>query len=194
MNITRNEIIGITTSIKPNKKTLFFIQDLLNLIPNSIFFKRKDYKIHQIAFYFRKKRINNFLILVEKGGKLSDLWQISIENNLYIQFKIKTATLKKNTGTKGIRTNHNPELIFWNFKGNIGNLLGFFISKLFPDFPNFQGRQVLTFYLIKNLVFVRFYRYIFSSSGKDVRIQELGPRITLEFLRIYNKFPSKHIY
>ena len=76
--------------------------------------------------------------------------------------------------------------MFHNFLGNIGKILVFFFLNLFKNIPDFSGRQILFLYLIKNLIFIRYYRYVFSLNGKDVKLQELGPRITLEFLKIYH--------
>nr|UXY87673.1 ribosome production factor 1 [Cryptomonas curvata] len=173
MNKKLSFITAITTSIKPNKKTLYFIQDLLEIIPNSIFFKRKNFKFKEIYLFFKKRGIKNFLVFVEKRKILFELWQINIENDLFFQFKINTAVLKKNLENKGLKTNHMPELMFQNFSGNIGNILALFFLNLFRNAPNFSGRQILFFYLLKNQVFIRYYRYLFSTSGKDVRLQEL---------------------
>jgi rRNA maturation protein Rpf1 len=181
-----NIMTAITTSIKPSKKTLYLIQDILEIIPNSIFFKRKNVKFKEIFIFFKKRGIKNFLIFVEKKKILFELWQINTENNLFFQFKIDRAILKKNLKIRGLKTNHIPELMFQNFSGNIGKILAFFFLNLFQNSPNFSGRQILFFYLIKKQIFIRYYRYLFSSSGKDVRLQELGPRITLEIIRIYD--------
>jgi ribosome production factor 1 len=63
------------------------------------------------------------------------------------------------------------------------------IKKLFLLKPDFQGRQVLSFHYKNGFIFIRYHRYIFSSSGKDVKLQELGPRVTLRLFRIYEKIP-----
>jgi ribosome production factor 1 len=186
MNKKWNLITGITTSIKPNKKTLYLIQDILNIIPNSIFFKRKNYKFRKILLFFKKKGVKNFLVFVEKKKILCELWQINIENKLFAQFKIKLAILKRNLENKGLKTNHIPELMLHNFESKVGHILSFFFLNLFQNVPHFTGRQIISFYLIKNQIFIRYYRYLFSASGKDVRIQEIGPRINLELVKIYN--------
>ena len=54
---------GITTSIKPSKKTLYFIQDLLEIIPNSIFYKRKNIKFKEIYFFLKNEESKIFWFL-----------------------------------------------------------------------------------------------------------------------------------
>ena len=186
MNNKLSFTTAITTSVKPSKKTLYFIQEMLNIIPNTFFFKRKNFKINEIFLFFKKKGIKNFLIFTEKKKILTELWQVNTENNIFIQFRIKAAILKKNIENNGLKSKHVPELMFHNFLGNIGKILVFFFLNLFKNIPDFSGRQILFLYLIKNLIFIRYYRYVFSLNGKDVKLQELGPRITLEFLKIYH--------
>jgi rRNA maturation protein Rpf1 len=174
----------ITTSISFEKKNLNVVKDFIRIFPCSKFFKRKKYKIRQIISYCKIKKIENLIVLVKKGDQIF-LWQIDLKTGFITAYKIVSLILSLNIDKSGKETKHTPELIFRNFKGKIGLTISSMIRKLFPGYPNFKGRQVITFYFRKKLIFSRFHRYLFSSSGKDVKIQELGPRITIKFIGIF---------
>lgn len=177
----------ITTSNKPTKKTLHFIKDFMNIIPKSVFLDRKRIVKNRMFLYFKKKGIKNVIIFTEKKGILNELLLFNLDIKITFCFKIESAMLKRNLVVKSQKTSHDPELMFFNFKDELGLILGFGLHSLFNNRPSFQGRQLLVFYLSKNILFVRYFRYIFSFSGNDVRLQELGPRLSLRFIRIIDK-------
>ncbi|CAK9144769.1 unnamed protein product [Ilex paraguariensis] len=105
----------------------------------------------------------------------------------------------------------------WNstWKDRIRNILSaantimlyWLIQSLFPQDPNFRGRQVVTFHNQRDFIFFRHHRYIFESKeskqsdskatkGKDTkdeksaqektvaRLQECGPRFTLKLISL----------
>ncbi len=116
-------------------------------------------------------------------------------------------------------TEHSPEVILNNFSTRLGHSIGRMFAALFPQDPQFVGRQVATFHNQRDFIFFRFHRwavaswiisvtlilnlgsqinysldlwrYIFKNE-KKVGIQELGPRFTLK-LRSLQKgtFDSK---
>ncbi|KAF3835172.1 hypothetical protein F7725_027730 [Dissostichus mawsoni] len=88
-------------------------------------------------------------------------------------------------------TEHSPEVILNNFTTRLGHSIGRLFAALFPQDPQFVGRQVATFHNQRDFIFFRFHRYIFKNE-KRVGIQELGPRFTLK-LRSLQKgtFDSK---
>jgi ribosome production factor 1 len=175
---------AITTSVVFEKKNLIFIKSLLKITPLSRYFKRKNYKIRQLITYCKIKEYRNLLVLVKKKKSIF-LWQIDIKSNFVISYRLDSFTITGNLYKLDKNTNTNSELILKNFRGKKGIFLSRMIKILFFQIPNFRSRQVLSFFHENDYIFVRFHRYIFSSSGKDVRIQEIGPRITLKFLTIF---------
>mmetsp|Transcript_69265 Transcript_69265/g.144407 ORF Transcript_69265/g.144407 Transcript_69265/m.144407 type:complete len:194 (-) Transcript_69265:2166-2747(-) len=180
-----NRKTGITTSKNPSANVLVLIQDMLKIFPDSCYFKRKKFKIRQIIYYLKARNYKNLLILKDTGFLQKDLWLIDLESQLTVHFGIKSVLLKKNLGTNSIQTFHKPELILNNFQGVLATIIANFIKNLFPLRPDFKGRQVATFHFQDGFIFSRFHRYIFSKSKKDVRLQELGPRINFRFLNLY---------
>jgi ribosome production factor 1 len=89
-------------------------------------------------------------------------------------------------------TAHTPELLLNNFETRLGHTVGRMFAALFPQVPQFQGRQAVTFHNQRDFIFFRRHRYIFKD-GKRCDLQELGPRFTLK-LRSLQKgtFDTKH--
>jgi len=183
--------IAIFTSNKPTKKILLIIKDLLYLIPNSIFFKKKNHKLQDIISYLRIHDFKNFLFVKNDTKDSISLWQIELDLKISILFKIAYFLPKKNIINNPSRSFHNPEIIFKNFKGKIGKSLCFLLKKLFSNCPDFKGRQVFSFFFLKNFIIFRFHRYIFSKNLNDVKLQEIGPRLTFHFFKFFNRIPKK---
>mmetsp|Transcript_30350 Transcript_30350/g.59291 ORF Transcript_30350/g.59291 Transcript_30350/m.59291 type:complete len:195 (+) Transcript_30350:2091-2675(+) len=181
---------GIITSKNPSKKILLLIKDLLYIMPHSIFFKKKINKLRDIISYLKMHKYTNFLFIKEEKKGSIFIWQIQIQIKITVIYKIIYFIPKKNILNNCSRSCHSPEIIFKNFKGNLGKSLCFLLKSLFSDYPNFKGRQTFSFFFRRNLIFFRFHRYIFSSSSNDVKLQEIGPRFTLHFYKIFKNIPK----
>lgn len=57
-------------------------------------------------------------------------------------------------------TEHHPEVILNNFTTRLGHSIGRMFAALFPQNPQFLGRQVATFHNQRDFVFFRFHRWI----------------------------------
>lgn len=80
----------------------------------------------------------------------------------------------------GKMTAHKPELILNNFSTRLGHTVGRMFASLFPQVPDFKGRQVCTLHNQRDFIFFRRHRYIFSEDKSKCELQELGPRFTLK--------------
>jgi len=184
--IIGNGITIITTAIKPSKTVYFILNDLRSILPKSVYLKRKNYKIRQIVSYLKRKGIQNLVLLVENIEKTIQLWHFDLENNFLVKYNIISVMLRTNIDRCGKISTHKPELLFDNFKGNVNWVIGTMMKRFFNGLPDFKGRQILSFYKRKKFIFIRFHRYIFSVTGKDVKLQELGPKLTLKFENFFN--------
>ena len=156
------------------------------MIPNSTYIKRKCFKIRQILSYLKLKKIKNLILVCENKQNYLHLHHIDIENNFLVKYDIVSIILRNNIKNCGDISTHMPEVLFAHFTGATGQALGIMVKKLFDGLPDFRGRQILSLCKKNNFIFIRFHRYIFSTTGKDVKIQELGPKITLKFENFYN--------
>lgn len=59
-------------------------------------------------------------------------------------------------------TQHYPEVILNNFTTRLGHSIGRLFAALFPQDPQFVGRQVATFHNQRDFIFFRFHRCIFK--------------------------------
>lgn len=55
-------------------------------------------------------------------------------------------------------TEHSPEVILNNFSTRLGHSIGRLLAALFPQDPQFVGRQVVTFHNQRDFIFFRFHR------------------------------------
>jgi ribosome production factor 1 len=104
---------------------------------------------------------------------------VHLPNGPTAYFKLSSIKLSKEINGHGKVTAHKPELIMNNFQTRLGHTVGRFLASLFPQVPDFQGRQVATFHNQRDFIFFRRHRYIFRD-GKRCDLQELGPRFTLK--------------
>jgi ribosome production factor 1 len=106
-----------------------------------------------------------------------------------------------------------------HFTSILGATVGRYFMALFPQRPQFNGRQVVTFHHQRDFIFFRRHRYMFEPEVAEsnqqavpqnppkkqgdrpekptvtdkVRLQELGPRFTLKLLSIQEGLPTSHL-
>lgn len=184
----RNKPINavFSTSPNPNKTIFYILDDLMKIVPDSTYLKRKNFKIRQMIAYLKRKKIKNLIIIHQNHDKTFKLLHFETFQNFLVKYKIVSIILRNNVGNCGKISIHKPELLFANFKCIIDHTIGMMMKELFGIFPDFKGRQILTLYKKKKFLFIRFHRYIFSITGKDVKLQELGPKITLKFENFFS--------
>lgn len=95
-------------------------------------------------------------------------------------FRVSGLKLKHDIHRHGNSTSHNPELIMNNFDTMTGHRIGRMLAALFPQAPQFLGRQVITFHNQRDFIFFRHHRYEFTEKGERANLQECGPRFTLK--------------
>eukprot|EP00842_Homolaphlyctis_polyrhiza_P004711 jgi/Hompol1/5240/HPOL_004273-RA len=101
-------------------------------------------------------------------------------------FTFKLTSIKLNKQIRGHAKNkqlYKPELILNNFSTRLGHTVGRMFAALFPQVPEFKGRQVATFHNQRDFIFFRRHRYIFRN-GQRCDIQEMGPRFTLKLMSL----------
>jgi rRNA maturation protein Rpf1 len=187
--------IGIITTKNPSKKILLIIKNFLYFIPDSVFFKRKKLNLIQILCYFKLNSFENFLFIKEEKKKGSLLlWHVNLKFKLSIFYQIFDFLPIENINNIFYSSKNKPEIILKNFSGNRGKAVAFMLRSLFPVHPNFKSRQVVSLVFYKKYIIFRFFRYIFSVSGKDVKLQNIGPRFTLYLNKIFKDIPKKFFF
>ena len=181
----------ITTRPRPSSELFLFIQELIQLIPNSYFYPRKSFTVKEMVDACKERGDFTHLIVLSEKSKVCNGMIIShLPSGPTAFFKVSNVVPGTGIENHGTKTNHVPELNLNGFSTRLGHRAGRFLGSLFPHNAQFQGRQVVTFHNQRDYIFVRHHRYIFEE-GKQVdkengykktraRLQELGPRFTLK--------------
>uniref|UniRef100_A0A0E0PT81 Brix domain-containing protein n=1 Tax=Oryza rufipogon TaxID=4529 RepID=A0A0E0PT81_ORYRU len=192
-----------------------FIEELMQVIPNSCYVKRGTYELKKIVEYANNRDFTSLVVVHTNRREPDALLIINLPAGPTAHFKLSKLILRKDIKNHGNPTSHKPELVLNNFTTRLGHRVGRMIQSLFPQEPNFRGRRVVTFHNQRDYIFFRHHRYIFemkenkiaskdkkaktseskSQPEKQVicRLQECGPRFTLKLLTLqHGTFDTKN--
>lgn len=172
--------VMITTRPRPSKNIHYFMAELMNMVPNSFYYKRGTYELKQICQYAANKKFTHLIVLSEKNKVCNGMILSHLAGGPTVHFKVTNVKLNEEIKGSGKATTHLPEIILNNFSTRLGHRVGRFLGSIFPHRPNFKGRRVITFHNQRDFIFLRHHRYIFKDDGKRVGLQEVGPRCTLK--------------
>ena len=171
--------VMITTRPRPSSNVHFFISELMNLIPNSFYYKRGTFDLKKICEYAGNRKFTHLVVLGEKSKVCNGMIVSHLPSGPTMHLKVTNVKLHDDIKGSGKPSNALPEIILNNFGTRLGHRVGRFLGSMFPHRPNFKGRRVVTFHNQRDFLFVRQHRYVFVN-GKRARLQEIGPRFTLK--------------
>ncbi|KAI9596117.1 Brix-domain-containing protein [Syncephalis fuscata] len=170
----------ITTSKYAAKPTYLFAEELLSIFPNAEFVRRGvKFEIKQMVEFCKNRDYTDLMIVNEDKKVPNAITFIHLPDGPTAYFKLTSIQNHKSIHNHGRITSHHPELILNNFNTRLGHTVGRMFASLFPQRPEFEGRQVCTFHNQRDFIFFRRHRYMFKS-GKRADLQEIGPRFTLK--------------
>ncbi|KAM9848273.1 ribosome production factor 1 [Aulostomus maculatus] len=187
-----NPKVLITTSDRPRGRTVRFCEQLATVIPNAYVYYRRGLALKRIIPQCVARNFTYLMVINEDRKVPNGMVLCHLPDGPTAHFKVSSVRLRKEMKRRGKDpSEHSPEVILNNFTTRLGHSIGRHFAALFPQQPQFVGRQVATFHNQRDFIFFRFHRYIFKNE-KKVGIQELGPRFTLK-LRSLQKgtFDSK---
>jgi len=192
----RGEVIPkvlIMTRNAPKGPMTKICKELKKTIPNSTFKFRQGFPLKKIMPQAIKQGFT-VMIVVSANRKWvpNDLKIIHLPGGPTAHFKVSSVKLREKLKKPENPSEHQPEMILNNFRTRLGRRIGRIFAAMFPQVPQFEGRQVVTFHNQRDYIFFRQHRYVFKSE-KRVGLKELGPRFTLK-LRSLQKgiFDSKY--
>lgn len=180
--------ILLTTRPRPSRELFRFAADIITMVPNTFFYPRRHFNVGQICKFASNRKFTHIVILSEKAKECNGMLMCHLPSGPTAFFKVSNVELSSELRRAGRKTDHKPEILLNNFTTRLGRRIGRFIGSLFPQTPQFQGRQAVTIHNQRDYIFVRHHRYIFEQSEKKkedgskpvaARLQELGPRFTL---------------
>lgn len=176
--------IFLTTNVNARKIAYEFANTLIEIFPNVTFVKRKfGYKLKEIADMCKKRDFTDMIIINEDKKKITGLTFMHLPDGPTFYFKISSFVEVQKIVGHGKATSHIPELILNNFQTKLGKTVGRLFQSIFPQDPNFEGRQVITLHNQRDYIFFRRHRYIFKENER-VGLQELGPQFTMKLKRV----------
>ncbi|EDO14950.1 hypothetical protein Kpol_365p6 [Vanderwaltozyma polyspora DSM 70294] len=178
--------ILVTTNVNAKKKAYEFANVLIEVLPNVTFVKRKfGYKLKEIVEMCNKRNFTDLVIINEDKKKVTGLTFVHLPEGPSFYFKISSYVEVQKIVGHGRATSHIPELILNNFQTRLGKTVGRLFQSIFPQNPDFEGRQVITLHNQRDYIFFRRHRYVFKNEER-VGLQELGPQFTMKLKRLQN--------
>ena len=176
--------ILLTTNVNAKKAAYEFANVLIEILPNVQFVKRKfGIKLKEIAEMCNKRNFTDMVIINEDKKKVTGLTFMHLPEGPTFYFKISSYVEVKKIVGHGKPTSHIPELVLNNFQTKLGKTVGQLFQSIFPQNPDFEGRQVITLHNQRDYIFFRRHRYMFRDEEK-VGLQELGPQFTMKLKRL----------
>ncbi|KAJ3214075.1 Ribosome production factor 1 [Clydaea vesicula] len=173
--------ILVTTSRRPSARVYEFAEEFCSIFPDANFVKRgSQFEIKKIVDIAIKREFTDVVVINEDKKKPNAITIIHLPDGPTAYYKLTSIMSAKEIHGHGRMTPHKPELILNNFNTRLGHTIGRMFASLFPQVPEFKGRQVATFHNQRDFIFFRRHRYIFDKEGKKCDLQELGPRFTLK--------------
>ncbi|KAJ1731583.1 Ribosome production factor 1 [Coemansia biformis] len=170
----------ITTTPNAGRHTVSFVKELVSVIPNIEYVKRgKKFELQQIIQFCKGREYTDLIVVTEDHKEPTHLTLIHLPEGPTAHFRLTRIKGGKEILGHARATSHHPELILNRFSTRMGHTIGRMFAALFPQVPEFQGRQAATFHNQRDYIFFRRHRYVFKNS-KRVDLQEIGPRFTLK--------------
>merc|ERR1711976_566762 len=182
----------ITTSEGARNRTWKLALELGSCIPNSFVLPRKRLAVKQIINQAKKRNFTSIIVINDDRGQPNGMLVSYLPEGPTAHFKLTNARLRCEMASKNPRgckgegpqkmkpSSHQPELFLKRFGTRLGHRIGRLFASLYPQNPEFRGRQVVTMYNQRDFIFFRMHRYQFKKEGKKVGLYELGPRFTLK--------------
>ena len=198
------------------------VEELSYLFPNTTYVPRpNDLGIVEMATVASKPTLPDprtgitrepysHLIIANIERKVIDaLTIIVLPAGPTFRFTVSNYLPAKRISGHGRPTSHIPELILNNFLTPLGKTTAGLFQSLFPQQPEFKGRQVVTLHNQRDFIFFRRHRYVFREKretekeagfgldttradggkgmegmGVRVGLQEIGPKFTMKLRRV----------
>ncbi|KAJ3219162.1 Ribosome production factor 1 [Dinochytrium kinnereticum] len=172
--------ILITTSRWATPNTYEFANEFITIFPDAQFVKRgPQFEVKKIVELAKKREFTDVIIINESNKQPNAITVIHLPDGPTAHFKLSSIKLNKEIKGHGRLGPEKPELILNHFNTRLGHSVGRMLASLFPQVPEFKGRQVATFHNQRDFIFFRRHRYIFRN-GERCDLQEIGPRFTLK--------------
>ncbi|KAA6376495.1 MAG: putative U3 small nucleolar ribonucleoprotein IMP4 [Streblomastix strix] len=178
---SRDPKIVVTTSRDPSSRLLQFVKELDIIIPNTQRINRGTHIISELVDACRTADVTDLLIVHEHRGQPDGLVISHLPYGPTAYFGVVNTVLRHDVETQGHIPEQYPQLIFHNMRTPLGIRVRSILQALFPV-PKPDSKRVITFYNHND--YISFRHHSFARKGKDVELEEMGPRFELRLFKI----------
>jgi ribosome production factor 1 len=147
----------VTTSRRATQEIYEFANEFCTIFPEAKFVKRgPQFEIKKIVEIANEREYTDLLVLNHDRKKVNALTVIHLPNGPTARFKLTSFIANKDIRGHGRPNNYKPELILNRFDTRLGHTIGRMFASLFPQVPEFSGRQVVTFHNQRDFIFFRY--------------------------------------
>lgn len=170
----------IITAQGPTKVMVNFLKELVIILPNAFYYKRKDFSLRAISKFAYDHEFTDLLVFKERNKKVTGLYICHLPAGPTSYFRLTSLKLAQEMKGGACTTDHRPEIILKNFDTRLGDRVERQLRALFPLNPEYEGRHVICLHNQRDFIFFRHHRYMFDKHGECCRLMEIGPRFTMK--------------
>lgn len=129
-------------------------------------------------------RANDFtdvIVLTETRGEPDGMVVSHLPYGPTAYFSLSNAVLRHDIEDRATVSEAYPHLVFHEFQTTLGNRVANILKHLFPV-PKADSKRVISF--ANDSDFVSFRHHVFKKSGREVELQECGPRFELQLYQV----------
>lgn len=123
----------MTTSVKAKGNSYDLVKEMLKVIPNSVFYSRREFKIKAICDQASEQGFTDVMIFHEDNKEINSMLLVHLPNGPTAHFKLSKLILPDKIKGHGKASNHKPEIILNNFNTRLGHRLGRMFGALFDQ-------------------------------------------------------------
>lgn len=169
--------ILITTSRDPSSRLQMFSKEMRLIFPNSQRINRGNYVTKDIVDACKSNEVTDLIILHETRGQPDSMVVCHFPYGPTAYFTLHNVVLRHDIPDKKTVSEQYPHLIFDNFNSKLGARISSILKYLFPV-PKDESKRTMTFSNRDD--FISFRHHVFSKSGKQVELDEIGPRFEMK--------------
>mmetsp|Transcript_13703 Transcript_13703/g.17856 ORF Transcript_13703/g.17856 Transcript_13703/m.17856 type:complete len:288 (+) Transcript_13703:29-892(+) len=177
----RDPKICVTTSRDASSRLKQFAKEMRLIFPNAQRINRGNYKVNELVDTCRSNDFTDMVFLQETRGEPDGLVICHLPLGPTAYFSISNCVLRHDIENRGTISEAYPHIILHGLQSKVGERIGNILKHLFPV-PRPESQRVITF--ANNEDYISFRHHTFTKSGKDVQLQEIGPRFELKLYQV----------
>ncbi|EEY69398.1 U3 small nucleolar ribonucleoprotein IMP4 [Phytophthora infestans T30-4] len=173
--------IAITTSRDPSSRLKQFAQEIRLIFPNAIRLNRGAHTVGDLVESARSNDFTDLLLVTETRGEPDGLVVCHLPYGPTAYFSLSNTVLRHDIEDRATISEAYPHLIINQFETPLGKRVANILKHLFPV-PKPDAKRVIT--LSNDNDFVSFRHHGFKVTGREVELQECGPRFELQLYQV----------